>query len=267
MPCETSSSGKYPSFCCQWMSTSTQAYPDSDAHFWDTIFSVDTTSAEVLSNVVTIVYSPAKVNVARSLWGEKAQCFIDLIDRVGDQSKTPNGPSGADHKTQLLTASPNLDQKLFKRCSRLLYKICKARRILPTSYGMKPELTCVGGIGWRGGFADVSKGEHQGRSVAIKDLRIRAKSEFDKIFKVSSCAPLGIYALLISTQRLCREVLVWRYLSHPNILSLLGVSVSENPPYFRIVSEWMPNGSVTEYLRSNPEVNRLHLVSLAIDST
>ena len=29
----------------------------------------------------------------------------------------------------------------------------------------------------------------------------------------------------------------------------------------------MPGGNITEYLRSNPEANRLRLVSLAIDST
>jgi len=45
-------------------------------------------------------------------------------------------------------------------------------------------------------------------------------------------------------------------------LPLLGVSVSENPRYFRIVSEWMPNGNVVEYIKSNPEANRLCLVSL-----
>ena len=189
MPCKTSSSGKYPLFSFRWASTS--AYPDSDAHFWDTIFSMDITSdPEVLSNVVTIVYSPTKVNTARSLQGEKAQSFIDLIDRVGDQGKLQPVPLVL-IMAQLLTASPHLDQKPFRRCSRLLYKICKARGILPTSYVVGSELTYVGELGWHGGFADVSKGEHQGRSVAIKDLRIGAKDEFDKVFKVSSCAPRG----------------------------------------------------------------------------
>jgi serine/threonine protein kinase len=66
---------------------------------------------------------------------------------------------------------------------------------------------------------------------------------------------------LVSAQRLCREVFIWKRLSHPNILPLLGVSVSKNPLHFRIISEWMPNGNVMEYIGSNPEVNRLRLVS------
>ena len=58
--------------------------------------------------------------------------------------------------------------------------------MLPTSYVVQPELTHVGKIGWQGGFGDVSKGEHRGRPVAVKHLRITADSdEFDKIFKVS----------------------------------------------------------------------------------
>ena len=65
------------------------------------------------------------------------------------------------------------------------------------------------------------------------------------------------------TKQLCREVLVWKRLSHPNILPLLGVSVSKDPQYFRIISEWMPNGNVMEYIRSNPQINRLRLVSPA----
>ena len=68
---------------------------------------------------------------------------------------------------------------------------------------------------------------------------------------------------LLSTQRLCREVLIWKRLSHPNVLPLLGVSVSKSPQHFRIISEWMPNGNVMEYIKSNPEANRLRLVRSA----
>jgi serine/threonine protein kinase len=74
------------------------------------------------------------------------------------------------------------------------------------------------------------------------------------------------YNRLTSVQRLCREVLTWKRLSHPNILPLLGVSVSKNPRHFRIISEWMPNGNVMEYINSNPEANRLRLVSPVVHS-
>jgi len=111
----------------------------------------------------------------------------------------------------------------------------------------------------------VSKGEYGGRPVAVKQLRPRAKGGFNGVFKVSDHTWLGTSPRLVPTQRLCREVLVWKRLSHPNILPLLGVSMSKSPQYFRIISEWMQNGNVTEYIGSNPEANRLRLVSLSID--
>ena len=39
---------------------------------------------------------------------------------------------------------------------------------------------------YRGGFADVWKGEHQGRQVAVKVLRVYSTSDFEKITGVGS---------------------------------------------------------------------------------
>ena len=149
---------------------------------------MDITSTEGLSNVSTLIHSPSKIAVARSFRGDKAQSFINMIDRVSDLDMLTGGSSDADHQTQLLDTLPHLDEKLSRRSSRLLYKICKACGTLPTSYFVQPELTPVGEVGWCGGFADVSKGEYQGRPVAIKHLRIGTKDGFDKVFKVSDCA-------------------------------------------------------------------------------
>lgn len=63
------------------------------------------------------------------------------------------------------------------------------------------------------------------------------------------------------SKRLCREIIGWKHLSHPNILPLLGVSVSMDPYCFRILTKWMPNGNVMHHAKSNPGVNRLQLVS------
>jgi len=57
--------------------------------------------------------------------------------------------------------------------------------MLPASYVAHPELSHVGELEWVGGFADVSKGEYRGRPVAVKHLRIGAKDNSDKVFKVS----------------------------------------------------------------------------------
>ena len=56
----------------------------SDTIFWDTIFSIDATSAEVLSSITTLLHSPSKGTEARSLQANRAQNLIELIDQVSD---------------------------------------------------------------------------------------------------------------------------------------------------------------------------------------
>ena len=93
------------------------------------------------------------------------------------------GIGGADHGTQVITL-PELDEKLRKQCLHLLYKICKAREMLPTSYVLQQEFTCISGVHYYSGFADVSEGEYLGNRVAVKHLRFRTDESFNKIFKV-----------------------------------------------------------------------------------
>lgn len=61
-----------------------------------------------------------------------------------------------------------------------------------------------------------------------------------------------------SRQRLFQETTVWRRLSHPNVLPVLGVT----PKFFplRVVTEWMINGNIMDFTHKHPEVNRLYLV-------
>ena len=67
--------------------------------------------------------------------------------------------------------------------------------------------------------------------------------------------------LLSFTQRLCREIITWKHLSHPNILALLGVSIPADTHCFRILTRWMPNGNIVQYAKSNPTANRLQLTN------
>ena len=64
--------------------------------------------------------------------------------------------------------------------------------------------------------------------------------------------------LMDQFQRFCREGIAWRHLRHPNILPLLGVTVSEHR--FALVSEWMENGNVNEFIERDRHVNRAELV-------
>lgn len=51
---------------------------------------------------------------------------------------------------------------------------------------------------------------------------------------------------------------MWKFLQHPNVLPLLGVTISEN--LFAMVSDWMTNGNINEFIQAHPDVDRLGLV-------
>ena len=52
--------------------------------------------------------------------------------------------------------------------------------------------------------------------------------------------------------------MTWKTLQHPNVLPLMGVTMSESQ--FAMISEWMVNGNINEYVEANPDANRLKLV-------
>ena len=50
----------------------------------------------------------------------------------------------------------------------------------------------------------------------------------------------------------------WKALRHPNVLPLLGVIMTENE--FSMVSEWMPNGNINQFVAAHRGANRFELV-------
>ena len=59
-------------------------------------------------------------------------------------------------------------------------------------------------------------------------------------------------------QTFCKEVLTWKALRHKNVLPLLGVMM--NNDQFAMVSEWMVNGNINEFVKMHREANRFKLV-------
>ena len=49
---------------------------------------------------------------------------------------------------------------------------------------------------------------------------------------------------------------MWAWLDHPNILQCFGITA--NP--LQVVTEWVPNGNVIEYLQERPKADRVCLV-------
>ena len=52
--------------------------------------------------------------------------------------------------------------------------------------------------------------------------------------------------------------MTWKTLRHPNVLSLIGVTMSETQ--FAMISDWMVSGNLGEFVKAHPDANRLELV-------
>ncbi|KDQ07843.1 hypothetical protein BOTBODRAFT_38411 [Botryobasidium botryosum FD-172 SS1] len=75
--------------------------------------------------------------------------------------------------------------------------------------------------------------------------------------KVAMKCPRGAFTEA-GTRRLLREMRVWSRLHHPNVLPFLGWHQSRSVTY--LVSPWMENGQVLEFLQSYPEADSLRLL-------
>ncbi|TDL24396.1 kinase-like protein [Rickenella mellea] len=96
-----------------------------------------------------------------------------------------------------------------------------------------------------GGHADIWKGNLNTSCVAMKVLRIFKHSGREKALK-----------------DLCHEAVIWRQLKHPNILPFLGVFKGDGSfDHLCLISPWMDGGNVIEYLKRNPDVHRLPLLT------
>ena len=62
-----------------------------------------------------------------------------------------------------------------------------------------------------------------------------------------------------SQRRLCREAVVWKRVSHQNILEFIGVTLTNE---IAVVSEWAENGGILKYVRDPPEDHEPNPVEL-----
>ena len=51
---------------------------------------------------------------------------------------------------------------------------------------------------------------------------------------------------------------MWKRLTHPNVLPLLGVTIT--PP--QLISNWMSGGDLPEYIKKHTDIDRLRLVGI-----
>ncbi|KAJ7235048.1 kinase-like domain-containing protein [Mycena rebaudengoi] len=152
--------------------------------------------------------------------GAQAQHILDLVQDLLDYDIPASRPS------------------LFKA----LIRLSRASGLHPRCF----PLTGVQKVGKQvaaGGFGDIWQGSVRGQHVSVKVMRIFRKDDVE-----------------VAMKDFGREALIWRQLSHPNLLPFFGLYYWDER--LCLVSPWMENGNVLEFLRETApsEAERISLM-------
>ncbi|KAH7909582.1 kinase-like domain-containing protein [Hygrophoropsis aurantiaca] len=97
-----------------------------------------------------------------------------------------------------------------------------------------------------GRYGDIYKGDLGGRAVAVKLTR---------------CCGYDEDATLQLMKAFSKEAVLWAQLSSPFVVPFYGIfSVTGPAVRLCLVSPWMKNGSLTQYLAKTPQIDRLSLM-------
>ncbi|KAJ3567063.1 hypothetical protein NP233_g6609 [Leucocoprinus birnbaumii] len=175
--------------------------------------------AELLTQLTELLRYPAKRKALLELTGDRAQVVVDFLDSA------------------LMTV--DLSQThLRKHILITLYRICKASQCHPKSHTL--HNIAVGPQEAGGGFCNIHRARYRDQVLYLKVIRPFKNIDTEGVIKLLS-----------------KEAIIWGQLNHPNILPFYGVYYlgSENKRTC-MVSPWMENGNIMEYIQDNPSVSR-----------
>ncbi|KAJ6454251.1 kinase-like domain-containing protein [Mycena vitilis] len=121
---------------------------------------------------------------------------------------------------------------------KVLCRLSRASGLHPRCFALT-GLQKVGQQIAAGGFGDIWKGLVRGESVCVKIMRVFRDAD-------------------IILKEFGQEALIWRQLCHPNLLPFFGVYHLDNR--LCLISPWMENGNIMEFLRAQPNTDRLSLI-------
>ena len=79
---------------------------------------------------------------------------------------------------------PELPPRIRKKCLESLYRTCGHHALLPRALKIPACYDRTGTALYRGGFADVWKGKHCGRDVAVKVIRTYSDDDLRRVIGV-----------------------------------------------------------------------------------
>jgi len=201
----------------------------------DTMIEILQISRDEIPEAVNTLQRAFEKEVKRGQDGKEA-----MFEGVGIPSGQPASLCSAAGLNGTLTFTGTLCQEFLESAIAALMRMGKGTDLLLPPWTItKWEIDLDRRIGI-GSFSAVYKGRWREAAVAIKVLSPTTPQKF-----------------------FVHEVEIWKSLSHPNVLELLGASsASGEPPWF-FVSPHMEHGSLDNYLKNvecRPRVNLLKMI-------
>lgn len=199
-------------------------------------------------------------------WNIDPQEYVDGLDQVDFRLSMLTRSTLTTFPYQIIdTLTPR--SEIYNRSLRALRKTCGIYGILPSSHLMSQGLTLGTADTMKrpfasGGFADVWKARNDnGQIFAVKTFRVYEEDIPTLVRKVLRVCH-SVYQYLSLEHRpqvYCKAVVICRRMRHKNVLSVEGVA----PGLFEfcLLSKWMDNGNLLDYVRTHGQFDRLSLVS------
>ncbi|KAJ3558631.1 hypothetical protein NP233_g11470 [Leucocoprinus birnbaumii] len=185
----------------------------------------DDDSPDPIVLIDSILNKESQYKSLLSLTGDRAQIALDLMQKVLDSKNTAE----------------------FIRRSTLyaMMRLCKKSGAYPTCMTLKGVECKEDHPVVFGRFGDVWRASVGGRVVSLKTVRLNQQSQVDYLIK-----------------NFTREAILWSYLDHPNLLPFYGIYHMPEHRFGSVglVSPWMSNGNMKDYLVANSGAPRLPLV-------
>ncbi|TFK31649.1 kinase-like domain-containing protein [Crucibulum laeve] len=125
-----------------------------------------------------------------------------------------------------------------------LHKLSQKSRLYPQFFTLR-NVTREENAVIVGRHSEIFKGTFRGQVICLKVVELDQKLYVESRLKAY-----------------LEEAILWGYLWHPNLLPFYGMyRLGDSSGQRCLVSPWMNNGNIIEYLAHNPDVSRLLLVS------
>ncbi|KAJ2914079.1 hypothetical protein MD484_g6347, partial [Candolleomyces efflorescens] len=143
---------------------------------------------------------------------------------------------------ELISSHSSLDDDTKSKFVQALLRLSKRAKVIPKSFNLSGIE--MGEVIIETGSVDILRGQHEGRDVCLKKYRFRRRSQSNTIREDL-------------VELLARETIIWYNYRHPNLLPFEGVFQPDNDLVkVYLVSPFLSNGTVVEYLKKYPDVER-----------